>query len=674
MVDNTLALLVRPPQFDLTTPMLTASRLREAENQNALSQFTIQNQMQRQNALRDFGARMRAGDAAPQNALASQPDLYASVIQARNSMEAGDRARADDNIIKNAKAAQRVLGITDPTERAAAWKEEVDTALKERRINQETYQRLSSAPPNDLMLTNLIKTGLTVEQSINLDLKNKDRITTEATIKAIAPALAGGGAGGDPSTARPATAALVRSESGGDPSIVNGLGYAGLYQFGAPRVADLGIYTPGKDEDLANWSKTPRAGPGKWSGTFNIPGHENVKTVDDFLASPAAQNTAFALHRAKMQTEIADNGFDKYVGKTVGGVPVTLAGLENALHLGGVGSTKAFLESDGQANRADRNGTTIGAYMRMGAASGPGAGAAMSTAMTPDDARLVSQLPALQLLRMSPGLNDNVAKALDKIIDHGFKLIEPDPEMKKYDLDMRQRRETGQPVMTIGEWRKDQSAAGATKITQTVGGKETSKGLVERYLKAEDAAQRSHAEIRLYETMDKLLDSKEVYTGTGGTQIAELKKIGASLFGMNFKGVSNAEVARKMTDELAAAFKAKSDDPNTSNYERRIYERMATGLNDTAAGRKLLIRMRVAELDNEQRKAQIWREHLRPDGEVDPKVFEALAKVEASRREALGSFIEAANDVADAAPQPAPTAGTQDAFDALVKKYPGLKR
>lgn len=164
--------------------------------------------------------------------------------------------------------------------------------------------------------------------------------------------------------------ALKKQESGNNPGRVNQLGYAGLYQFGAPRLADMGIYTPGKDEELQGWQKAPGNAPGKWTGTFNIPGRPDIKTLSDFLANPSAQEAAFQIHTQKMDQEIQQQGLEKYIGQTVGGTVITRDGLHAMMHLGGAGGAKRALESDGKDSPKDANGTSVISYAKLGAQSG----------------------------------------------------------------------------------------------------------------------------------------------------------------------------------------------------------------------------------------------------------------------------------------------------------------
>lgn len=160
---------------------------------------------------------------------------------------------------------------------------------------------------------------------------------------------------------------LVRMESGGDPEIVNRFGYAGLFQFGAPLLADLGLYSPGRDEDLATWSKTGRAAPGKWTGTFSIPGFPAVRKLSDFLKTPAAQLAAFNMDRATIDQQIASRGLTGYLNQEIAGTVITRTGLLYMIHLGGAGGAQRVLQTHGRANPRDANGTSLLDYARVGA-------------------------------------------------------------------------------------------------------------------------------------------------------------------------------------------------------------------------------------------------------------------------------------------------------------------
>lgn len=178
-----------------------------------------------------------------------------------------------------------------------------------------------------------------------------------------------GGAGMSLATS-PAEMRLIQHESGGNPGIVNKLGYAGTYQFGAPLLTDLGLYKPGAGENVADRSAAGQWSGNKWSGTFNIPGFPQVKTLNDFLANPQAQKAAFDIHTANMDKQIDANGLDRYIGQTVGGVPITRDGLHAMIHLGGAEGTLRALQSGGAVNPADANGTSLLDYARVGAGAG----------------------------------------------------------------------------------------------------------------------------------------------------------------------------------------------------------------------------------------------------------------------------------------------------------------
>jgi hypothetical protein len=168
----------------------------------------------------------------------------------------------------------------------------------------------------------------------------------------------------------PGEARLIQYESGGNTGLVNKLGYAGTYQFGAPLLKDIGVYTPGAGENTSDRNAPGQWSGQKWSGTFNVPGFPEVKTLKDFLANPAAQKAAFDVHSANMDSQISANGMDRFIGTNVGGVQITRDGLHAMIHLGGAAGTMQTLASGGAVNPHDANGTSLLDYARMGATAG----------------------------------------------------------------------------------------------------------------------------------------------------------------------------------------------------------------------------------------------------------------------------------------------------------------
>lgn len=122
--------------------------------------------------------------------------------------------------------------------------------------------------------------------------------------------------------------AVAFKESQGKYKKINSLGYMGKYQFGIETLKTIGI-----KDSLA------------------------------FLNSPKLQEKAFVALLSKNKWELKDE-IEKYTGKIVGGVKVTESGILAAAHLGGVGSVKRFLNTNGARKCKDDYGTSVGTYMR----------------------------------------------------------------------------------------------------------------------------------------------------------------------------------------------------------------------------------------------------------------------------------------------------------------------
>ncbi|MGK9168577.1 hypothetical protein KXR53_19850 [Inquilinus limosus] len=150
---------------------------------------------------------------------------------------------------------------------------------------------------------------------------------------------------------------LAAAESSRDPLQMNKGGYAGLFQLGESAAAIAGIYDPG--EPL-----TPEDTRNRWRGTFHIPGYPEVRSIGDFLDTPAAQVAAFRLHLDHLDREIAQRGLNRRIGGYVAGVPITWDGLRAMMHLGGPDGTERFIATGGSYDPADDNGVRISDYGR----------------------------------------------------------------------------------------------------------------------------------------------------------------------------------------------------------------------------------------------------------------------------------------------------------------------
>lgn len=122
--------------------------------------------------------------------------------------------------------------------------------------------------------------------------------------------------------------AIGFKESQGKYKKINSLGYLGKYQFGAATLKTVG-----------------------------------VNNNDAFLNSPQMQEKAFIALLAKNKWELR-KVIQKYEGKVIGGVRITESGILAAAHLGGAGSVKRFLKTNGQRKCKDNYGTSVKSYLQ----------------------------------------------------------------------------------------------------------------------------------------------------------------------------------------------------------------------------------------------------------------------------------------------------------------------
>lgn len=121
---------------------------------------------------------------------------------------------------------------------------------------------------------------------------------------------------------------LAFKESQGKYHKVNTLGYLGKYQFGTETLRILGI-----KDSLA------------------------------FLRNRKLQEKAFLANLARNKYELLDE-IEFFNGKKVNGIEITESGLLAAAHLGGAGSVKRFLKTNGARKCKDKYGTSVANYLR----------------------------------------------------------------------------------------------------------------------------------------------------------------------------------------------------------------------------------------------------------------------------------------------------------------------
>ena len=122
--------------------------------------------------------------------------------------------------------------------------------------------------------------------------------------------------------------AVAFKESQGKYDKVNSLGYLGKYQFGPSTLQSIGI-----------------------------------TNHNQFLRNKELQEKAFLALLQKNKWELRDI-IKEYRGQIISGVRITESGILAAAHLGGAGSVRKFLESNGTKKCKDDYGTSVKSYMK----------------------------------------------------------------------------------------------------------------------------------------------------------------------------------------------------------------------------------------------------------------------------------------------------------------------
>jgi len=121
---------------------------------------------------------------------------------------------------------------------------------------------------------------------------------------------------------------MAYKESRGQLHLVNPYGYMGKYQFGKSALRTVGIYDYQEFLRNANWQDK-------------------------------AFEALISRNKWELRKEIA-----KFSGKVINGIEITESGIIAAAHLGGAGSVKKYLKSNGKNGFKDGFGTSLSSYIK----------------------------------------------------------------------------------------------------------------------------------------------------------------------------------------------------------------------------------------------------------------------------------------------------------------------
>jgi len=143
-------------------------------------------------------------------------------------------------------------------------------------------------------------------------------------------------------------------ESRGRWNVANRYGYIGRYQLGKKALIDLG-YDSSWVSELRNSIYNTQDTIIKKNGDIKI---RNFYYFDLDLFPPHKQKEAIKKYINKNEHVYLKDHIDEYVGKKIGGILITKAGILSASFIG-IGYVDSFLKSNGKINPKDGNGHSI---------------------------------------------------------------------------------------------------------------------------------------------------------------------------------------------------------------------------------------------------------------------------------------------------------------------------
>lgn len=399
---------------------------------------------------------------------------------------------------------------------------------------------------------------------------------------------------------------LIQSESGGNFQASNNVpGSGGNGHFGR------GQFSQGRLQDAMNAGVVPQ-------GT----------TPQQFMADPSLQEATERWHVNDINSFISGKGLDDYVGKMIAGKKVTPQGMLAVAHLGGKGGLQKFLETGGQYNPADVNGTSLSDYL------GSHANETVATNDAPQGMDIGALINAASNPFLSAGQKAVVSALLEK------QMAGNDPmqaiELQKAQIELEQMR-SPQPKATddIREYQFAQQQgfdgtfqdymtsnrkAGATNVNVGLGSDkyrdERDKQRAVRMgalQESEDGARRS---MNALDIMDKAMKDPAFYSGAMANQVQFLKRVASGL-GMDAEGIDSMETFNAMSKSAALDAIGGSLGSGFSNADRDFVIEQVPNLGNTPQGNQRLIEVQRKLAERKIQIAELARAYEARNGQID---------------------------------------------------------
>ncbi len=197
-------------------------------------------------------------------------------------------------------------------------------------------------------------------------------------------------------------------------------------------------------------------------------------------------------------------------------------------------------------------------------------------------------------------------------------------DMREYQLYVEQENAAGREPMSFIDYMQGIKKAGATTVNTGDGStayrKKVDEGFAETYLKIQDEAKAGRRALNSFDVMEQTLSDPKFYSGIGGDQSLQLKRLGRFL-GLQEEGVTSMEAFNALSKQAALDVMGGSLGTGFSNADRDFVIGQVPNLGNTKEGNQSLIeiqrRLATRKIEIAELATQYEQEHGQLDSGFD---------------------------------------------------------